>query len=67
MGEEDASRAQSAIEWQIKGQVRLLMIEDGVLGNLSFTTLCDRRESLETPFGDTFQWIYEGNCSSATP
>lgn len=64
---EEASVAQSAIEWQIEDQVRLLMIEDGVLGNLSFPTLCDRRESLEMPFGDTFQWIYNENPSPDNP
>lgn len=64
---ENISGAQSAIEWQIEDQVRLLMIEDGVLGNLSFSTLCDRRESLEMPFGDTFQWIYNENQSTDKP
>lgn len=65
--EEEVPRAQSAIERQIEDQVRLLMVEEGVLGNLSFTTLRDRRETLETPFCDTFRWIYEEDSSSEEP
>ena len=39
--EDDVLQTHSLMEWQIKDQVRLLMIEDGVLGSLSFTSFSD--------------------------
>lgn len=65
--EDDLFQANSPMEWQIKDQVRLLMIEDGVLGSLSFTSISDRRESLESPYHETFQWIYEDQKASDRP
>lgn len=65
--DDDILQTHSSIEWQIKEQVRLLMIEDGVLGSLSFTSISDRLESLDLPYHDTFQWIYEDQESSDRP
>lgn len=65
--EDDLFQHNSPMEWQIKDQVRLLMIEDGVLGSLSFTSISDRRESLDMPYHETFQWIFEDQKSSDRP
>lgn len=65
--EDDLFQTNSPMEGQIKDQVRLLMIEDGVLGSLSFLSLSDRRESLDLPCHETFQWIYEVQKSSDRP
>lgn len=40
-------------------ELRLLIIENGILNSLSFTSLADRQESIELPHTQTFDWIFE--------
>ncbi|SPN99263.1 uncharacterized protein DNG_02300 [Cephalotrichum gorgonifer] len=48
---------------RVEEEIRLLMVESGILESLSFVTLTDRRESLEVPYHQTFEWIYgEQGC-----
>ncbi|CAH0045286.1 unnamed protein product [Clonostachys solani] len=48
-------------------RVRLLMIENGVLGSLSFDSIHDRKDSVEMPFKNTFKWIFEEPGSTERP
>jgi len=49
---------------QIQEELRLLLIENGVLGNLSFISSIGRQESVELPHRDTFKWIFD-NCKTS--
>lgn len=53
---EPASFAQEA---QLEEELRILVAENEILGSLSFDTLDDRRESIDLPYIETFEWIYE--------
>lgn len=53
---EPASYAQEA---QLEGELRALVAENEILGALSYATLDDRRESIDLPHIETFEWIYE--------
>ncbi|KAH6987851.1 hypothetical protein BKA56DRAFT_281198 [Ilyonectria sp. MPI-CAGE-AT-0026] len=52
---------------QVEQELRLLMIENAILGSLSFTTLTDRQDRLQNPHGGTFEWIYHENGRSTAP
>lgn len=64
---EGKSHETSAREPQIQQEIRLLMIENGILGSLSFATIADRVESVEKPHDQTFKWIYEEPGVSKRP
>lgn len=49
----------SARELQVEESIRILMIENGILSSLAFSTLTDRRENVEVAYRQTFEWIYE--------
>jgi len=57
----------SARDKQVEEQLRLLIIENGILGTLSFSTLMERKESLESPYHDTFEWIFEDPEATGRP
>ncbi|OBS20396.1 hypothetical protein FPOA_06767 [Fusarium poae] len=52
---------------QVEEQLRLLIVENGILTSLSFSTLMERKESLESPYHDTFEWIFEDPESTGRP
>ena len=52
---------------QVEEQLGLLIVENGILGTLSFPTLMERKESLESPYHDTFEWIFEDPESTGRP
>lgn len=54
-------------EFQIEQELRLLMVENGILSSLAFATMADRQQSLESPHGQTFQWMFEEPGSSDRP
>lgn len=46
-------------QFEVEEEIRLLMIENGILASLSFATRMDRHESVELAYTRTFEWIYE--------
>ncbi|RDW60295.1 hypothetical protein BP5796_11901 [Coleophoma crateriformis] len=56
---DDHTVKKDAIEYQVEEELRLLMIENSLLGSLSFATLTDRQESVEIAYHQTFEWIYQ--------
>ncbi|KAH8803347.1 small s protein, partial [Xylogone sp. PMI_703] len=51
----------------VEEEIRLLVIENSILGSLSFPTLTDRQESVEAAYQQTFEWIYEEADTSTKP
>ncbi|RDW84270.1 hypothetical protein BP6252_01860 [Coleophoma cylindrospora] len=64
---EDHTVEKDAREYQVEEELRLLMIENGLLGSLSFATLTDRQESVEIAYHQTFEWIYQPSEISKAP
>ncbi|KAM0550335.1 hypothetical protein ACHAPJ_009006 [Fusarium lateritium] len=52
---------------QVEEQLRLLIVENGILGSLSFSTLMERKESLKSPYHDTFEWVFEDPEATGRP
>ncbi|QKX61547.1 uncharacterized protein TRUGW13939_08699 [Talaromyces rugulosus] len=57
----------SAHDYAVEDEIHTLITENGILGSLSFISLMDRRESVEIPYENTFEWIYEGLEGSRKP
>jgi hypothetical protein len=57
----------SAHDYAVEDEIHTLITENGILGSLSFVSLMDRRESVEVPYENTFEWIYEGLEDSRKP
>jgi hypothetical protein len=47
------------MEHEVEEELRLLMIENSILGSLSFATLADRKEGVEVAYNQTFEWIFD--------
>ncbi|CAI6080067.1 unnamed protein product [Clonostachys chloroleuca] len=68
-----AKRDEESIEelparaYEVEESIRLLMIENGVLGSLSFDSIHDRKDSVDVPFQNTFKWIFDEPGSIQRP
>lgn len=47
-----------AHDYAVEDEIHTLITENGILGSLSFISLIDRRESVDIPYQNTFEWIY---------
>lgn len=56
---DDRVREPARRDNEIQKEIRLLMTENDILRSLSFATLMDRQESVDLPYQQTFQWIFD--------
>ncbi|KAH8646763.1 hypothetical protein BX600DRAFT_443733 [Xylariales sp. PMI_506] len=54
-------------EARVEDEIRLMAVENAILGSLSFTTQSDRLESLDDPHSQTFEWIFQEDSDSVRP
>lgn len=52
---------------QIQEELRLLMVENGILESLSFASSADRQQSVEMPHRETFEWIFNEADAAEKP
>ena len=64
---DDEALKPSRRENEIQEEIRLLMIENGILRSLSFATLRDRQQSVDLPYQQTFQWIFDESNEAKRP
>ncbi|KAK3376951.1 small s protein [Lasiosphaeria ovina] len=61
---EGSDAEMSCKDGQIQEELRLLMIENGILESLSFASSTDRQQSVELPYRGTFGWIFDDSGTS---